>query len=272
MEKWNAKKYNQLLLTDKRKALKYVAKFNTKLIKNEEFNIPQTITITMDKFIKDISSQLNEIKTYSKTQLVFVGEQTDVAAYYIAQKKYNVAILNFADPNEPGGLYKNGIETQEEELCRTIPALYPSLSKTKAYPFDCYKTIHYTPNLQLVRDAKNSYREYESEIFVNVITAAAPNLSHQKFDKKKTYDVMEMLFFAPKLYDDNQVDALVLGAWGCGAFGNDPHTIANLFSKLILQYKNYYRVICIAIPKNNTNNYDIFHKVINKKLTKSKKI
>jgi uncharacterized protein (TIGR02452 family) len=43
-------------------------------------------------------------------------------------------------------------------------------------------------------------------------------------------------------------DSIVLGAWGCGAFGNDGHEIAALFRKALEQnFKGAYRQVIFAI-------------------------
>ncbi len=48
---------------------------------------------------------------------------------------------------------------------------------------------------------------------------------------------------------DNQITSLVLGAWGCGAFGNSPETISQLFHEVLEEetYKNRFEFIWFAI-------------------------
>jgi hypothetical protein len=254
MEKWNTSHYKKLLLTDKRKALKYVMRFNNKLMKNEEYSIPETLTITINKFIQDATSQFHELKKYKKTQLMFLDQQPDVVAQYIAAKKYNVSILNFAESKKLG----NDVFLQEAELCRVVPALQSSLLKMQ-YPPNCYDTIYFTPDIELVRNSHKNYETYDDIIKINVISASFPKTT---VDKNKIYNTMEMIFLAPKLYSDS--DAIVLSIWG------DVKVTAKLFVKLLSSYKCYYRVICFAIPKSdNSNDYDILHKIINKNLAKS---
>src|SRR5271166_3699358 len=149
MEKWNDTKFEKAFKKDKRKALKTVYTNNKLLIKGQVVNIPTTLVINIDQFKKD-SKELH-INSYKETKIIFMREPSDKSAYYLAESKYNVCILNFCDCIDAGGLYMSGFETQEEELCRTVPALYDSLKQTKAYPFNCYDTVLYTPNLLLYR-------------------------------------------------------------------------------------------------------------------------
>lgn len=44
-------------------------------------------------------------------------------------------------------------------------------------------------------------------------------------------------------------DSIVLGAWGCGAFGNDPYEIAKLFHGALEQnFKGAYARVVFVIP------------------------
>lgn len=60
------------------------------------------------------------------------------------------------------------------------------------------------------------------------------------------------------------VDAIVLGAFGCGAFQNDPAVVARAYKDVLEQYKGYYNLIEFAIycrPRETTN-YDAFRRTL----------
>lgn len=59
-------------------------------------------------------------------------------------------------------------------------------------------------------------------------------------------------------------DALVLGAFGCGAFQNDPAVVAKAYRDALEEFKSYFRLIEFAIycRPRETVNYDAFKKVI----------
>ena len=69
-----------------------------------------------------------------------------------------------------------------------------------------------------------------------VITAAAPNLSAAKKSGDATRAEVEQALFERvgrvlALARDRSHRALVLGAWGCGVFGNDPRFVADAFGR-----------------------------------------
>ena len=51
---------------------------------------------------------------------------------------------------------------------------------------------------------------------------------------------------------------LILGAWGCGIFGNNPETIANLFLQEIELRKGYFENVIFAIPGEKSHNHQVF--------------
>lgn len=53
---------------------------------------------------------------------------------------------------------------------------------------------------------------------------------------------------------------LVLGAWGCGSFGNDPMLVARLFEKNIRQFDGAFDEIEFAVLGNGSN-FDCFYRV-----------
>ena len=56
------------------------------------------------------------------------------------------------------------------------------------------------------------------------------------------------------------MDAIILGAFGCGAFANDPKVVAEAFRNAVLDYRQYFRSIEFAVyfRSNETENYDAF--------------
>lgn len=62
----------------------------------------------------------------------------------------------------------------------------------------------------------------------------------------------------------NHTDVLILGAFGCGAFENDPDIVAYAYSQVIREYADYFKRIEFAVycRKYETYNYDAFSAVI----------
>lgn len=253
MEKWSDSKFEKAFKKDKRKALKSVYTNNKILIKDNTVSVPITINISIDQFRQDIKDM--DIKESKNSKVIFINEAPDVCCHYLTESKHNVCVLNCADALDPGGLYTIGYETPEEELCRTIPALYNSLKESKAYPFNCYTNVLYTPDLLLYRNSKDSYNRYKEPPAVSVISAAAPKLNQTEFDKQKVYDIMKMIFYIPKIYDKNKT-AIIISAYGCS---ENPKRIAKLFKRLIGGHKHVYKVICFSFVSKEI--HDIFKEV-----------
>lgn len=62
----------------------------------------------------------------------------------------------------------------------------------------------------------------------------------------------------------NYADSLVLGAFGCGAFANDPYVVARIYKAAIAAYARYFKKIVFAVyfRQDETENYDAFKKTI----------
>ena len=193
-----------------------------------------------------------------------------------------IAVLNFASAVNPGGGFLHGANAQEESLARSS-GLYHSLCKFKEDFYGFHKNqkspaysdrIIYTPDCPVIRDEMHGFLLTEP-YYVDFITSPAPYVSiiRQMFPEeyKKIPAVLhsrisKMLHLARH----KNVDALVLGAWGCGVFGNDPVMISNLFSTELKCLEGQFKKILFSIPKNATENnaylesvnFDTFKKTI----------
>lgn len=193
-----------------------------------------------------------------------------------------VCAMNFANGGSVGGGYTNGAVAQEEDLCRQIPTLYTSLLRAKkhgAYPFGpqtykgadfCrYCDVTYTPDLVVSRGGRSEgYRMLmqDEQVTVSIVSAAAPNLRARVpeiFDDNLMGGAITDVFVAPRL-KDSRVDTLILGAWGCGAFGCDAEKVASLFAHALTEQNlgSLYREVHFCVPIGHDKNYDIFKKVL----------
>lgn len=151
-----------------------------------------------------------------------------------------VAALNFASAKNPGGGFLNGSQAQEESLARSS-ALYASLlripefyARHRASPSLLYSdAMILSPACPVFRDDDGTL--LESPHAVSFITSAAPNagaaadnrpeelpLIPEVFRRRSEYVLALAAFHGYKL--------LVLGAWGCGVFRNDPTVVAAAFA------------------------------------------
>ena len=162
------------------------------------------------------------------------------------KKDYNsnrVLVLNFANPINPGGGVRIGAKAQEEDLCRRSTLLYALESKAASKYYNYNKsrrslsksdTIMLHPNVEVFKNEAGILLEKPEQIAV--VTCAAPiATSFEDLESKKQYEkifylrILSLLICAA-FYE---YDYLILGAWGCGSFGNDPKIVAELFRKAI---------------------------------------
>eukprot|EP00434_Breviolum_minutum_P010136 symbB.v1.2.008944.t1/scaffold563.1/size187063/21 len=219
----------------------------------------------------------------------FSKMDTADACFYFAKQRRRVCALNFANGKDVGGGYMMGATAQEEDLCRQIPLLYSSLNnaqKHDLYPFgpptcssadkpEKYCDVLYTNNLLLARGgAEEGFRilKPREQVAVSLIAAAAPNIKFSKDvnDEKLIYRTMKTIFNAPHVAEPGAIDTLILGAWGCGAFGGDPVQIARLFVQALLAegLGQGYKEVHFAIPQFSVEdqNYDVFRDVFRRSI------
>lgn len=196
-----------------------------------------------------------------------------------------VCALNFANGETVGGGYLSGARAQEEELCRQFPTLYTSLSRAKeygrAYPFgppggnERFADVLFTPVLRARRHSRATgyrlLREDESVDNICMVSAAAPNLAsgRESWEPHLVAEAIRSILVVPKLKHKNAapLDTLVLGAWGCGAFGCDPREMATLFAKVLLEEKvgRLYKEIHFAIPVGPDGNSRVWETTLKEK-------
>jgi uncharacterized protein (TIGR02452 family) len=153
------------------------------------------------------------------------------------------AVLNFASARNPGGGYLNGAQAQEEALCRAS-ALYTCLLRAPEFydhhrthrdPFYTDRVIH-SPAVPVFRDDRG--RLLDEPFTAGFLTAAAPNAG---VVRRTAPDRAAELPHALARRAERVLETaaahgyrrLVLGAWGCGVFRNDPARVAGAFRGLL---------------------------------------
>jgi uncharacterized protein (TIGR02452 family) len=150
-----------------------------------------------------------------------------------------VTVLNFASARRPGGGYLGGARAQEEDLCR-VSALYTTLLRApdfyaahRADPDLAYShRVIYSPGVPVYRDDR--YRLLDEPYQVSFLTCAAPNAGAIARSRPgETSGIPQILTARAArvlaVAARHRGSALVLGAWGCGVFRNDPAQVAEAF-------------------------------------------
>ncbi|MFF5970580.1 TIGR02452 family protein [Streptomyces sp. NPDC012769] len=154
-----------------------------------------------------------------------------------------VAVLNFASARNPGGGYLNGAQAQEEALCRSS-ALYATLLRAPAYydhhraerdAFYTDRVIH-SPGVPVFRDDRGAL--LAEPFTVGFLTSPAPNAGVIRRQTPELADRVPAALAtrAERVLETaaaNGYRRLVLGAWGCGVFQNDPAGVAGAFKALL---------------------------------------
>lgn len=148
--------------------------------------------------------------------------------------KSKTAVLNMASSKRKLGGILSGAIAQEESIGRCsnlfmIPDVY--------YPIASNEFI-YTHQATFVKDVN-----YNTifPIDADVVTMPAINLNKTHIDNKNTDSSTEgyeelMTYKIEQILASaiiNECDNIILGAWGCGVFKNDPKVVSDLFNKVL---------------------------------------
>ena len=257
-----------------------------KKIKNYLSLLKKTIDSTIFyKENNDISIDNIEKNKLPTKIIVSRNSSFDAAREYITEK---VAVLNFASATNPGGGVVKGSSAQEECLCHSSN-LYNAINTR-----NCFNNF-YTPHRENGTALHNDDIIYSKDVIifkrdnyntlgpsdwkeVDVITCAAPNLRENPFNQwnpneSEHIDISDDDLFklhvkrAKKIFKAaiaNKAEVIILGAFGCGAFRNDPEIVAKAYKSILPEFKNYFKCIEFAVYCNeyDTTNYDVFKKVI----------
>lgn len=196
-------------------------------------------------------------------------------------RERKTAVLNFASWRNPGGGVRTGAFAQEESLCR-ISTLYPCLSDKEMmeefylphredlshmHNGDCI----YTPRVVVFRSdsADPKLLPEKSWFKVDVLTCAAPSLRDTKGNKiwvgekhllevhrKRIGRILDIAAL-------NGAENVILGAFGCGVFMNDPEIVAIAARMEIEARRHLFRKIEFAVYcGKDTANYEAFRKIL----------
>jgi uncharacterized protein (TIGR02452 family) len=153
-----------------------------------------------------------------------------------------VAVLNFASAKNPGGGFLGGSQAQEESLARSS-ALYASLTRPHVREYyerhRAMKSLLYSdamilsPDCPVLRDDEGTLLD-EPQL-ATFITSAAPNAGATADNRPEELDQIPAVFhrrteYVLALAANHGYKQLILGAWGCGVFRNDPAVVAGAFA------------------------------------------
>ena len=207
------------------------------------------------------------------------NETTLQGARSLAQEGHDkIGVLNFASAKNPGGGFLNGSQAQEESLARSS-ALHASLMTAPDYydyhrsrndPLYSHRAI-FSPGCPVFRDDDGTPLR-EPLLQVDIITCPAPNAGAVKQNRPESTALIpgtlrERAAYVLALALHKDCDALVLGAWGCGVFQNDPEMVARIFSDLLQGevFSGRFRCVRFSVLDPGGNIFETFRRILGEK-------
>ncbi len=256
-----------------------------------ELSVATKVSVANQRFIAEAevipTPDLNIYK--EKAHIVISKQRTyEAAAVY---KGHHIAVHNFASASNPGGGVVNGAGAQEECLCR-CSNLYFCLNTPEMWGafYTPHRAAHdpihnddiiYTPDIVVFKTDTDRPELMERDDWykVDVITCAAPNLRVNPSNKYNSGDGTSAVTLSGKelqalhekrlrrILDSavmNHADTVILGAFGCGAFCNEPDVVATAAANVVRDYLNAFENIEFAVycrPRDDSN-YRVFSSVL----------
>ena len=248
------------------KAKEWVDKMENEHPSEITHSIKNTFICRKEKL--DSSFGVSWQKRYSQTAVKLEALDSVSAVFKYTDQNSKTAVLNFASYKQPGGMFLQGSKAQEECLCHES-TLYNVLTR--------FEDSYYAPNRkQLNRALYQNVALYSPDIYFernddsvecDVITCAAPNFSaasrYCNVSREENTAVLKLrIKFILYLAATQQVDTLILGAFGSGVFGQDAKEVAEITMNLLKHYDGVFKEVIFAVINEKSANYQAFNDVI----------
>ena len=193
-------------------------------------------------------------------------------------------VLNFASAKHPGGGFLRGSLAQEESIARSSalyhtlvehPEMYEENKRSQAENIGLYLDYAiYSPDVPVIRNDRGDW--LEQPYTMSVLTSPAPNrgaivTSQTPDDDIAAIDLQIARTFFNRIRQvlgimaDNGHRTIVLGAWGCGVFGNDPALVSALFEAGLKQNPYFDKVVFAIYSDPGSSVYTTFDTVFGKR-------
>jgi len=269
------------------------AKQTLQIIKDKQYTIHNKVVNLADKIDYSVSNTglytseaLGEIQlsvdknliNENRETVIKVENSTSMQAAERLVSSGKTGCLNFASAKNPGGGFMSGAQAQEESLARAS-ALYPSQIKfyDEMYEYNRKRNTYLYSDRMIYSPAVCFFKDDNDNLLpeaycMDIVTSPAVNIGAM-YQNRKTEEIPlvkeTMLRRIDKilaLFYTNGVKHLILGAWGCGVFRNNPEDIAGYFAHYIKKggkYGNCFDTVVFAVYDNSKKqeNISAFEKV-----------
>lgn len=181
------------------------------------------------------------------------------------------AVLNFASAKNPGGGFLNGAMAQEEALAAASGLYHTLLLHSTYYTVNReYKSMMYTnhaiysPEVVFFRDGQ--FHLLEHPVYASVLTLPAVNMGQVVLkgeDQEQAKAAMkERMRLSLAIFAGQKATHLILGAYGCGVFRNNPADVAHWWKELLEDegYGRYFEEVVFAVLDRNGTNITAFER------------
>lgn len=189
--------------------------------------------------------------SFAHTEVQVRNESTLAAARRLVECGMRPLALNFANGVKPGGDFLAGARAQEEALCRSS-ALYETLVGDEMYVVHRQRPLPDSTSWAILSPCVPVFRaddgtNLEQFWLLDFITCAAPYAP--TVGQPRSADLLrDRIHRVLEIARAHGYITLVLGAWGCGAFGNDPQrTAADFRQALEGEFRGAFRQVVFAI-------------------------
>ena len=217
------------------------------------------------KFFTDLTEVISEVKKKEKgadCKIEVRNEGTVDAVFRLSngnQKNMSLGVLNFASAYNPGGGFESGATAQEECIAycsdlykKQVDGAWDYYEINRANRNPLYTDNMFMSNVTFFRNG--NFTLISNPTMCNVLTSPAVNMGAIKIRTQENLDEakvvmknrMRKILYLFAYYDCKD---LVLGAYGCGVFGNDPYDVARFWHELLFEedMKGYFNTITFSI-------------------------
>ncbi len=222
-----------------------------------------------------VEKALGETKLNSPEIIV---DNLDTVSGLMKYHSGKTVVLNFASYKNPGGGFLTGSSAQEEALCHES-TLYEVISDNAFVRY--YEWNNENKNKALYKNRalwspEIIFEKDGQTITADVLTVAAPNrkayMDYMKdASEEENLKALQLRTqFVADLIKIHACDTAILGAFGCGVFGQDPETVARLFKKAMAD--SGIKIVYAVIDKGGHTKegaYAIFSRVMKEETRKA---
>lgn len=247
------------------KARSWTDKMYTDYIELIKYSVRHT-----ENYNENMASIMSTLGNFNRPKCVpdfKIKEMDTVSAIFALPKEsedLKVCVLNFASYKEPGGKFLDGSKAQEECLCHEsfLYNVLKEFDNQKYYDANkkalnkalYYNRALYSPEIAFIRG---------NDLFkrVDVLTCAAPNFTAAKkycgvTEAENEKALRSRICFILDIMEEQHVDIPILGAFGCGVFGQDAITVATMFKQELESGRYGFKEVVFAIiPGPNSDDF-----------------